>query len=127
MYAALMRQDGQTALASATRLPDLQFFSPLQFARGRAHLLVNDYTSSEQELRQTLTWERNLSNFNVMRQRSPLLAILAHFYLAQVYEATQKRDQAVNEYQEFLSHFEDSHAPLAEVKEAHAALKRLMP
>ncbi len=44
----------------------------------------------------------------------------------QVYERTGKRDQAINEYQEFLSHFESSHTRLPQVAEARTTLKRLM-
>ena len=61
------------------------------------------------------------------RLRSPLLAILCHFYLGQVHEATGKRDLAVNEYQEFLSHLEGSRTRPPQVAEAHTALKRLLP
>jgi hypothetical protein len=53
--------------------------------------------------------------------------MLWHFYLGQIHEATGKRDQAVNEYQEFLSHFEGAHTRLPQVAEARAALKRLLP
>jgi serine/threonine protein kinase len=47
-------------------------------------------------------------------------------YLAQIYERTNKRDQAVNEYQQFLSLFERSGTRLPQVAEARKALKRLM-
>jgi cytochrome c-type biogenesis protein CcmH/NrfG len=50
----------------------------------------------------------------------------AVYYLGQVYERTGKRDQAINEYQEFLSHFESSHTRLPQVAEARTTLKRLM-
>jgi len=43
-----------------------------------------------------------------------------------VNERTGKRDQAVNEYQEFLSHFANSQTRLTQVGDARAALKRLM-
>ena len=56
-----------------------------------------------------------------------------HFQLGRQYmvrflwaEATGKRDQAVNEYQEFASHFEGSRTRLPQVAEARAALKRLL-
>jgi flagellar biosynthesis chaperone FliJ len=62
-----------------------------------------------------------------LRTHSPLLAALAHFYLGQVYEATGKREPAANEYQEFLSHFENSRATLPQIAQARAALRRSLP
>jgi hypothetical protein len=62
-----------------------------------------------------------------MRNRAPLLAALAHFYLGQVFEATGKREQATNEYQEFLSHFENSGCSLPQIDQARAALQRSLP
>ena len=59
-------------------------------------------------------------------QRFPIVGILSHYYLGQLYENTGKRDQAINEYQEFLSHFGSSPSRLPEVGEARIALKRLM-
>jgi tetratricopeptide (TPR) repeat protein len=125
VWAALMRNDGRGVLAAAGRLPDLQGPRWLS-AKGVAHLLVKDYVPAEQELSRAIAGERNLSNPGVSRSRSPLLAILCHFHLGQVYEATGKRQQAVNEYQEFLSHFENSKTRLPQVAEARAALKRLL-
>ena len=125
MSAALMRNDAQGVLAAAAHSPDLTF-PWLRFARGRAFLLLKDYARAEQDLRRVLVSGRNLSNFNLVRRRSPLLDSLAHFYLAQVCEATGKRDQAVNEYQEFLSPFENSRARLPQIAEARAALQRLV-
>ena len=69
---------------------------------------------------------RDFGNTGFMRQNLPITAILARFYLGQVCEATSKRDQAVNEYQEFLSHFEGSKAKLAQIGEAKSALKRIL-
>jgi hypothetical protein len=55
-----------------------------------------------------------------------LPGILSHYYLGQLYERTGKRDQAINEFQEFLSHFSSSQTRLAQVGDARIALKRLM-
>jgi tetratricopeptide (TPR) repeat protein len=123
--AAVERGNGQAALTRATSIPDLQdpYFLSL---KARAHLLTNDYSSAETEFRVVLRLERNLENYNVQAERFPVLGILSHYYLGQLYERTGKRDQAINEYQEFLSHFQSSHTRLPQVSEARPALKRLM-
>ncbi len=123
MYAALLRSDGQAVLAAAGSLPDFQD-ARLLLAKGRAHALRKDYALAEQEFRRALAADRRATgNYN----QSPLTEMLCHFYLGQVYEATGKREQAVNEYQDFLSPFTDSRTRLPQVAEARTALKRLMP
>ena len=126
LYAALARQDAQGVIAAAGRLPN--FDEPwLRYPRGWAYFETKDYSRAEQDLRAAVLEERDQSEINTMRNRSPLLAALAHFYLGQVYEATGKRDQATNEYQEFLSHFENSSARLPQIAQARAALQRSLP
>jgi eukaryotic-like serine/threonine-protein kinase len=123
--AALLRGDGHTALTRAAGIPDFQ--EPyLLFLKARAHLLTNDYASAEAEFRAGWRRDRSSENFRAMAQRSPALEILSHYYLGQLYERTNKRDQAINEYQEFLSHFANSQTRLAQVGDARTALKRLM-
>jgi tetratricopeptide (TPR) repeat protein len=123
--AAVRRGDGPSALSRAASIPDFQ--EPyLLFLKARAHLLTNDYSSAETGFRTGLRLERSLENSRVLNDRFPVLRILSHYYLGQLYERTSKRDQAINEYQEFLSHFANSQARLAEVEEARTALKRLM-
>ena len=125
MAAAVERNDGQSAVNRAGSLPDFQ--SPeLLFLKARAHLLTNDYASADTEFRRALLLERDLSNFIVLRLRFPAFQILSGFYLGQLYDRTGRRDQALSEYQEFLSHFDNSHTRLAQLGEARAALKRLM-
>jgi len=123
--AGILRNDGRGALDAFGRYPDLQRVEIL-FNRARAHLLVNDYASAEPEFRNTLRESRGFSNFTFMRAQVPLFAVLCHFYLGQLYEATGKSQQAIDEYQSFLSHFEGSRTKLPQVGEARAALKRLM-
>ncbi len=53
-------------------------------------------------------------------------SVVTRSYLGQVYERTGKRDQAINEYQDFLSYFVTSHTQLSRISEARTALKRLM-
>jgi eukaryotic-like serine/threonine-protein kinase len=123
--AAVKRGDGQTALSRAAGIPDLQ--EPyLLFLKARAHLLTNDHSSAETEFRAGLLRDRSLENSRATAQRFPALGILSHYYLGQIYERTNKHDQAINEYQEFLSHFANSHTKLAQVGDARAALKRMM-
>jgi eukaryotic-like serine/threonine-protein kinase len=125
MTAAVHRGDGQAALSRATSIPDFQS-AYLLYLKGRAHLLTNDYASAETELRRVLRDERSLANTGALTDRFPLLGILSHYYLGQLYEHTGKHDQAINEYQEFLSHFASSQSRLPQVAEARTALKRLM-
>ena len=122
---ALERGDGQAALTGAAALAKLQTLGP-QFVKGWAHVLTKDYVSAEAELRATIRVSRNMANFGTITGRFPTAEILSHFLLGQVYEQTGKRDQAINEYQEFLSHFEHSRSKLPQVDEARAALKRLI-
>jgi len=123
--AAVHRGDGQAALSRASSIPDFQVCY-LLFLKGRAHLLTNDYASAETEFRAALRVERLVANTGALAQRFPVLGILSHYYLGQLYERTGKRDQAINEYQEFLSHFGSSPSHLPQVGEARTALKRLM-
>ena len=123
--AAVHRGDGQTAISRSSSIPDFQ--DPyLLFLKGRSHLLTNEYASAETEFRGVLRNERSLANYDALRGRFPILGILSHYYLGQLYERTGKRDQAINEYQEFLSHFANPQSRLPQVGEARTALKRLM-
>ena len=125
VIAAVQKGDGQMALDRLVGVPNYQ--DPyLLFFRGRAALLTNDYSSAETDLRAVQLQERNLENSQVMTERFPALGILSHYYLGQLYERTSKRDQAINEYQEFLSHFSGSQSRPAQVTDARAALQRLM-
>jgi serine/threonine protein kinase/tetratricopeptide (TPR) repeat protein/TolB-like protein len=126
LYAALIHNDPQGVIAAAGRLPK-SIDAPLLYPRGWAYLQTKDFARAEQDFRQAVLGEKVLSNFNALRTRSPLIEVLAHFYLGQVYEATGKREQAANEYQEFLSHFDKSRASLPQIALARAALQRSLP
>ncbi len=125
LSAAVERGDGQTALTRAAAIPDVQVPYRI-FLRARGHQLVNDYSTAETEFRTILRLDHNLENDRIMARRFPVVAMLSHYYLGQLYERTGKRDQAINEYQEFLSYFPSAKAPLAQVSDARTALKRLM-
>jgi serine/threonine protein kinase/tetratricopeptide (TPR) repeat protein len=123
--AAVQRGDGQTALSRAATIPDLQ--QPyLLFLKARSHLLINDYSPAEEEFRAILRVERTVANPRALVQRFPLPGILSHYYLGQLYDRTGKRDQAINEFQDFLSYFPNSPTHLAQIGDARTALKRLM-
>jgi len=125
LYATLVRKDAQGALAATDRLHNT--ISPiLRYPRGWACFETKDYARAEQELRGAILEENDLSDPNKMLSRSPLRGALAHFCLGQVYEATGKRDQAANEYQEFLSHFDHSRASPPQIAQARDALTRVM-
>jgi hypothetical protein len=125
MAAALQRNDGQAVRGYALPLPTaLECWIPVYEAR--AALLLQDYAAAEHLLRRVLFLERwLLAVTGLNHTRSPLVTLLCHFYLGQVYEATGKRDQAVSEYREFLSPFEGSTTRLPQIADARAALKRL--
>jgi tetratricopeptide (TPR) repeat protein len=123
--AAIIRGDGRAALDVLSHYPDFQNVDVL-FSRALAHLLVNDYSSAEQALRATLIQSRAFSNFGFMQTQVPLFPLLSHYYLGRTYEATGKNQQAIDEYQSFLSHFEGSRSQMPQVAEARAALKRLI-
>ncbi len=126
IMAAVERGDGQAALTLAARIPDFQTPVYLIFFKGRSHLLINDYATAEGEFRAVLRRERDMENGGVMAERLPVFGILSHYYLGQLYERSGKRDQATNEYQEFLSHFQGSQTRLPQISDARTALKRLM-
>ena len=123
--AAVHRGDGQTALSRAASIPNFQD-AYLLFLKARSHLLTNDDSSAENEFRAVLRADRSLENSRTMTARFPVFGILSHYYLGQLYEHTGKHDQAINEYQDFLSHFASPQSRLPQVGEARTALKRLM-
>jgi eukaryotic-like serine/threonine-protein kinase len=123
--ADVQKGDGQAAVNRLAGIPYMEL-GESTFFRGRAHLLAKDYASAETDFRAVLRIERYLENSRWIINRFPVIEILAHYYLGQVYENTGKRDQAINEYQEFLSHFSSSQAKPAQLADARSAMKRLM-
>ena len=125
MVLAIEHGDGQGALTRGAPLGNTQL-PHLLLLRGRAHLLIKDYPTAEDELRTSVRYTRNMANVGTLTGRFPVIEMLAHYYLGQLYEQTGKRDQAINEYQDFLSHFENAHTKMTQVEDARGALKRLM-
>ncbi|HEV2489555.1 MAG TPA: protein kinase [Candidatus Acidoferrales bacterium] len=125
LYAAISRNDGPAAIAAANRIPDYNL-DYLLFARARAHLLVNDTANAEQEFRRAVVFARVAIDPLDIAYRSPFLGVLSQFYLGQIEATAGKRQDAMNEYQEFLSHFTGSRAPIPQVAQARAALASLV-
>jgi tetratricopeptide (TPR) repeat protein len=125
MISAVTRNDGGGALAAVAGLPDFQT-GPFLFSKGRARLMLNNYPAAEQDFQRTLRESHSMGNLGFMLAQIPLYAVLSHFHLGQLNERAGKNQQAVDEYQSFLSHFEGSRTKLPQVGEARAALKRLM-
>jgi eukaryotic-like serine/threonine-protein kinase len=125
MIAGVTHNDGGSALAASTDFPNFAD-EPWLFNKGRAHLLLNNYGAAEQDFKSSLLRSHNMGNLGFMIAHVPLYAVLSHFYLGQLYEKTSKNQQAIDEYQSFLSHFEGLPTRLPQVTEARAALKRLM-
>jgi len=127
ILAALATNNGRSALTAADRLPPFTA-TPFLFAKARGSLLLQDYASAERGFQQVLVENRlpPTGDFGATLRQVPLYSTLAHYYLGQVYEATGKTQQAIDEYQSFLSHFEGSGAVLPEVEEARGTLKSLM-
>jgi serine/threonine protein kinase/TolB-like protein/Flp pilus assembly protein TadD len=65
-------------------------------------------------------------NGTTMEHFNPLALELTQFYLAELLERDGKKSEAINAYQDFLSHFEGSDAKLPQIAQARAALQRLM-
>jgi serine/threonine protein kinase/Tfp pilus assembly protein PilF len=123
--AAVQRGDGAAALGHATSIPNFSY-PQFVFLKARSHFLTKDDASAETEFRSVLWYERDLENGLTLVERLPVLGILSHYYLGEIYERGGKRDQAINEYQEFLSHFGATQSHLAQVSDARAAMKRLV-
>jgi len=122
-YAAT-RNDARGFLSAAARLPDYND-GPFLLAKARAHLNLKEYSAAEPLFRHALSTSRSAAAFAAQTRRLPLVELLCHFHLGQIGEAQGRREQAVKEYREFLSHFDGSATRLPQVAEARAALTRL--
>ena len=123
MYAALQRNDGNAILAEAAGLPE---FGEVSYLKARAHLMLKDDSSAERQFRKALLDERHMNNLLETRAQFPALSLLTHYYLGEMYERESKRDQAISEYQEFLSRFQTTQTKPAQVTQARSSLKKLM-
>ncbi len=127
MCAAMVHNDGRQILAAADRLAQ-STTAGILFTKARGSLLLKDYSAAERGLQRALNENRvpATGDFGAMLRQVPLYSILSRYYLGQVYEATGKKQNAIEEYQAFLSHFEGSRTRMPQVGDARAALQRLM-
>ena len=100
-------------------------FSFVLFIRGRARLALKDYAGAERDFLLAMRQVRELRNSLSMRRRMPVIEQLCHFYLGQVYEATNRPGNALAQYTVFLSHYKGSRSRLPQIAQARSALIRL--
>jgi tetratricopeptide (TPR) repeat protein len=110
--AAISRNNGAAALKVMKQYPE-----PRLDFQARAQMVTHDYDNAEISFRRAI--------YRIRAIGMPLREHLAHFYLGQIYEATSRHEQAIREYQTFLSHYTNSHSRLPQITQARAALKRL--
>jgi tetratricopeptide (TPR) repeat protein len=95
-------------------------------AVGRAYLEMGMLSEAERHLRFATRTQLAWGTRFPFTAHSFLSRILAEFYLGKLLEQNGKKAEAINAYQEFLGHFENSTAKLPQITEARAALKRLL-
>jgi tetratricopeptide (TPR) repeat protein len=114
----------QVTTDSAKIHPD--FRRQTDYEVGRAFFETGNFTEAELHLPLAIKKARYWSFPSSMASNDFLCSILAQFYQGRILEQTGKKAEAINAYQEFLSHFENSTAKLPQIAEARAALERLM-
>jgi tetratricopeptide (TPR) repeat protein len=125
LHAAAYAGRWQEVIASWPQLGQ-QFWDGYALDVGRTYLEMGMLAEAERHLRFASNLERLWSSDEAVTAHNFLSYALAQFYLGKVLEQTGKKAEAVNAYQEFLSHFENSTARLPQIAEARAALKRLL-
>jgi len=103
---------------------DAQINSSLEV--GRAYLETGALQDADQHLHTAAQRQRDWEYEGRIATRSFLTYVLAQFYLGRVCEREGKKTEAINAYQDFLNHFENSTARLPQIAEARTALKRWM-
>lgn len=125
LHAAAYAGRWQEVIASRPQLGQ-QFWPGYALDVGRAYLELGMLAEAERHLRFASDVDRLWSSDEAVIGHNFLSYTLAQFYLGRVLEQTGKKAEAINAYQEFLGHFENSTAKLPQIIEARAALKRLL-
>jgi DNA-binding winged helix-turn-helix (wHTH) protein/tetratricopeptide (TPR) repeat protein len=124
LQAAAFAGRWQEVVASWPQLGQ-QFWDLYALDAGRAYLETGKLAEAERHLRFAQKTARYWGYPELLARCNYFSYTLTQFYLGRVLEQTGKKDEAINAYKEFLSHFENSTAKLPQIAEAHAALKRL--
>jgi serine/threonine protein kinase/tetratricopeptide (TPR) repeat protein len=99
------------------------FWSLYALDVGRAYLNLGSYADAEHYLRLAKMGQlARFWNFELQAKHNFLTWMLCQFYLAQVLEKTGRADEAVADYQAFVSHFRDSKAKLPQIALTRAYL-----
>jgi tetratricopeptide (TPR) repeat protein len=125
LYAAAYAGRWQEVIASWPQLGQ-QFWPGYALDVGRAYLEMGMLAEAERHLQFASNVNRLWSSGDAVIAHDFLSYTLAQFCLGKVLEQTGRKAEAVNAYQEFLGHFENSTAKLPQIAEARAALKRLL-
>ncbi len=102
------------------------FMREVAYEAGRAYFETGDPNEADRRLSFCLKFNRIAGEVGGTPHLQTLSLVLAQFYRARVLEQNGRKAEAINSYQDFLSHFQDSAAHLPQIAEARAALKRLM-
>lgn len=125
LYASSFSGRWQEVISNWPQLPGpLNWF--YSFHLGRAYAEAGMPAQAEQELQLARRVGVFWGNQVVIADHDSLSYLLAGFYLAKVFEQEGKKAEALNLYEEFLSHFENAPVRLPQILEAQAALKRLL-
>jgi eukaryotic-like serine/threonine-protein kinase len=125
MLAAGFAGNWRDVISSFSQMPgDLQEYYAVQL--GRAYAESGMAGQAQEQLRVARRNGLDRSNDTVLAALDMLSYILAGYYQAKVDEQEGKKAEAINLYQEFLSHFENSGVRLPQIPEAQVALRRLL-
>jgi eukaryotic-like serine/threonine-protein kinase len=125
LLAAAYLGRSEEVIAGSAKLADLSR-SLYAVEVGRAYLETGNLPEAERHFRFALKENRDWGYPVPFAYHSVLSYALAEFYLGRILDQSGKKAEAINAYQEFLSHFENSTAKLRQIGEARVALKRLM-
>jgi serine/threonine protein kinase/TolB-like protein/Flp pilus assembly protein TadD len=125
MLAASYSGHWQEVISDFDQLPG-NYRELYSFQLGRAYAESSMPAQAEQQLQIARRRGLERSNDLVLSNLDFLSYTISGYYLAKVYEQEGKKAEAINLYQEFLGHFENSGAQLPQIPDAQAALKRLL-